>query len=149
MVYSYFALHLNDAGNTGFLAFFHSIVPSNLPWISLYWIFTVISLLMIVIIRFSKFPKVDLKEDEVVGALETHITLFKKPAVVLFFIAMICYVGTEQGSANWISKFSQTYHGFDPQTKGADTVAYFLGWMTAGGIVGLFLLKIMDSRKVL
>src|SRR3954447_1834078 len=38
MVYSYFALHLNDSGNTGFLALFHSIVPSNLPWISLYWI---------------------------------------------------------------------------------------------------------------
>jgi fucose permease len=62
---------------------------------------------------------------------------------------MICYVGTEQGIANWISKFLQTYHGFDPQTKGADTVAYFWGLMTAGGVVGLILLKMMDSRRVL
>src|SRR5262249_7530601 len=37
----------------------------------------------------------------------------------------------------------------DPQTKGADTVAYFWGLMTAGGVLGLFLLKILDSRKVL
>ncbi len=62
---------------------------------------------------------------------------------------MICYVGTEQGIANWISKFLETYHHYDPQTKGADTVAYFWGLMTAGGVVGLVLLKIMDSRKVL
>jgi FHS family L-fucose permease-like MFS transporter len=149
MVYSYFALHLNNKGNTGFLAFFHSIVPSSLPWISLYWIFAVISLLMIVVIQFSRFPKVELKSDEEVGAIATHINLFKKPVVVLFFIAMICYVGTEQGIANWISKFLQTYHGYNPVTKGADTVAYFWGLMTAGGVVGLFLLKVMDSRKVL
>jgi fucose permease len=75
--------------------------------------------------------------------------LFRKRVVVLFFIAMICYVGTEQGIANWISKFLETYHHYDPQTKGADTVAYFWGLMTAGGVVGLFLLKILDSRKVL
>ena len=75
--------------------------------------------------------------------------LFKKRTVVLFFIAMICYVGTEQGTANWISQFLFTYHGYDPQTTGAKAVAYFWGLMTAGGILGLVLLKIMDSRKVL
>lgn len=149
MVYSYFALHLNDTGNTGFMAYFHTIVPHNLPWISLYWVFAAISLLMIIIIRFSEFPKVELKDDEVAGAFETHIRLFKNPVVISFFIAMICYVGTEQGIANWISKFLETYHHYNPQTKGADTVAYFWGLMTAGGVVGLFLLKVLDSRKVL
>ena len=62
---------------------------------------------------------------------------------------MMCYVGTEQGVANWISQFLSTYHGYDPQTTGAQDVAYFWGLMTAGGVVGLLLLKIMDSRKVL
>jgi fucose permease len=148
MVYSYFAQNLKGQ-KTGLMGLFSSVVPANLSWISLYWIFAVISLLMIVIIRVSKFPVVELKADETAGALETHIRLFKKKTVVLFFIAMICYVGTEQGIANWISQFLQTYHQYDPQTKGADTVAYFWGLMTAGGVVGLFLLKIMDSRKVL
>jgi FHS family L-fucose permease-like MFS transporter len=59
------------------------------------------------------------------------------------------YVGTEQGIANWISQFLQTYHGYNPQTTGAENVAYFWGLMTAGGVVGLLLLKVMDSRKVL
>jgi FHS family L-fucose permease-like MFS transporter len=148
LVYAYFAQHLKGQ-TTGLMGLFSSVVPADLSWISLYWIFAVISLLMIVIIRVSEFPVVDLKADETAGALETHLLLFRKKTVVLFFIAMICYVGTEQGIANWISQFLQTYHHYDPQTKGADTVAYFWGLMTAGGIVGLGLLKIMDSRKVL
>jgi len=148
LVYAYFSQHLKGQ-TTGLMGLFSSVVPADLSWISLYWIFAVISLLMIVIIRVSKFPVVELKADETAGALETHLLLFKKRTVVLFFIAMICYVGTEQGIANWISQFLQTYHHYDPQTKGADTVAYFWGLMTAGGVVGLGLLKIMDSRKVL
>lgn len=147
-VYSYFAEHLHGQ-SSGVMGLFSHIVPAGLPWISLYWIFAVISLVMIVVIRTSRFPKVELKADEEVGPWQTHLMLFRKRVVVLFFIAMICYVGTEQGIGNWISKFLQTYHGYDPATRGADTVAYFWGLMTAGGVVGLFLLKIMDSRKVL
>lgn len=147
-VYSYFAQNLNGQ-TSGLLGLFSKVVPVHLPWISLYWIFAVISLAMILIIRVSKFPVVELKADEEVGPLQTHLMLFRKRVVVLFFIAMICYVGTEQGIANWISKFLETYHHYNPETKGADTVAYFWGWMTIGGIVGLFLLKVMDSRKVL
>ncbi len=147
LVYSYMVLNLKNGDQS--LSFFHSLVPPNLPWISLYWLFTVISILMIIVISVSKFPKVELKTEEKAGAIETHIMLFKKRTVVLFFIAMMCYVGTEQGTANWISQFLSTYHGYDPQTTGAHAVAYFWGLMTAGGVLGLVLLKIMDSRKVL
>jgi fucose permease len=69
--------------------------------------------------------------------------------VLLFFVALLCYVGSEQGIANWISQFLLTYHGYDPQKTGADIVGYFWGLMTAGGVLGLFLVKLMDSRKVL
>jgi fucose permease len=147
LVYSYMVLNLKNGDQS--LSFFHSLVPANLPWISLYWLFTVISILMIIVISVSKFPKVELKTEEKAGAIETHVMLFKKRIVVLFFIAMMCYVGTEQGTANWISQFLSTYHGYDPQTTGAHAVAYFWGLMTAGGVLGLVLLKIMDSRKVL
>ncbi|HZJ61238.1 MAG TPA: sugar MFS transporter [Chitinophagaceae bacterium] len=148
LIYSYMVLNLKNGGNKS-LSVFHSLVPANLPWISLYWLFTVISVFMMIVIAVSKFPKVELKTEEKAGAIKTHIMLFKKRTVVLFFIAMICYVGTEQGTANWISQFLFTYHGYDPQTTGAKAVAYFWGLMTAGGILGLVLLKIMDSRKVL
>src|SRR6185437_12887731 len=124
MVYSYFAQNLHGQ-TSGLLGLFTHIVPADLPWISLYWIFAVISLAMIIVIRVSRFPKVELKADETAGPWQTHVMLFKKRTVILFFIAMICYVGTEQGIGNWISKFLETYHHYDPQTKGADTVGYF------------------------
>jgi fucose permease len=148
LVYSYMVLNLKDANNKS-LSFFHSIVPAGLPWISLYWLFTVICIIMIIVVAVSKFPKVELTNEEKAGPLQTHIKLFRKRVVILFFIAMICYVGTEQGTANWMSQFLSTYHGYDPQTTGANSVAYFWGLMTAGGVLGLLLLKIMDSRYVL
>ena len=145
LVYSYMVASLSKGNNS----VFSKLVPGNLPWISLYWLFTIICFFMILVIGLSKFPKVELNKDEKAGPMATHIQLFKNRKVILFFIAMICYVGTEQGVANWISQFLSTYHGYDPQTKGAEDVAYFWGLMTAGGVVGLLLLKIMDSRKVL
>jgi len=151
LVYSYFVLNLDKKNITesGFLNLVRSIIPESLPWISLYWLFAAISLLMVLIILLSKFPKVELSNEEKAGALQTHIMLFKNPVVVLYFIGIFCYVGTEQGIANWISQFLSVYHGYDPQTTGANAVAYFWGLMTAGGLLGLLLLKIMDQRKVL
>jgi fucose permease len=69
--------------------------------------------------------------------------------VLLYFLGIFAYVGTEQGVANWISEFLQTYHGVNPQTDGASTVSLFWGLMTAGTVLGLILLKFVDSRKVL
>ncbi|HKK45359.1 MAG TPA: sugar MFS transporter [Balneolaceae bacterium] len=151
MVYSYLVLNLQNTDRTSgpVLSTLAGIVPERLPWISLYWLFTVICLAMIVVIAISRFPKVELSEEEEVGALQTHIQLLKNPIVILFFFGIFCYVGTEQGVANWISQFLSTYHGYDPQTTGATAVSRFWGFMTAGGILGLFLLKVLDSRYVL
>ena len=125
------------------------IVPAELPWISMYWLFTVICVFMIFILLISRFPKVELKTEEKPEAIRIYIQLFKKRVVILFFIAMLCYVGTEQGVANWISQFLSAYHGYDAEKTGAETVAYFWGLMTAGGVLGLVLVKLMDSRRVL
>jgi len=147
LLYSY--LLAGDAQTERIANIFGSLVPGELPWISLYWIFACVALLMVVVIAAIKFPRVDLKADEKVGAWETHVTLLKKPMVIFYFLAIFCYVGTEQGVANWISQFLETYHGVDPQTLGARTVALFWGLMTAGAVLGLVFLKFVDSRKVL
>ncbi len=150
LVYSYLVLNLSKTGDEDPVQrIFSSIVPKDLPWISLYWLFAVVSLIMIAVILISRFPKVILSKDEKAGALQVHLDLLKKPMVLLFFIGIFCYVGTEQGTANWISQFLFEYHHYDPQTTGASAVAYFWGLMTAGGVLGLLLLKIMDSGKVL
>ena len=150
LVYSTLVVKLNQAGEQeGIFSLLSKLVPADLPWISLYFLFVVICFVMFFVILLSKFPKVELNNDEKAGLWETHLKLFKQRTVILFFIAMVCYVGTEQGVANWISQFLYTYHGQDPQKVGAETVAYFWGLMTAGGILGLLLLKLMDSRIVL
>jgi|SRR6185437_7375847 len=149
LVYSYMVLNLNKGNHSGLFSILQPLVPANLPWISLYWLFAVICLFMFVIMLVSRFPKVELASDEKPGPLASYGRLLSKPVVILYFIALFCYVGSEQGVSYWMSQFLFEYHKFDPQTTGANAVAYFWGLMTAGGIVGLFLLKIMDSRKLL
>lgn len=148
LVYSYMVTNINTT-NEGLFHLLRSHIPSTMPWISLYWLFAVICLFMFLTILISRFPKVELKSDEKSGPLKTHLLLLKKPVVIAYFIALFCYVGTEQGVSYWMSQFLFEYHHFDPQTTGAHAVAYFWGLMTAGGILGLLLLKLMDSRKLL
>jgi len=150
-VYSYLVLNLNKpaAKDNMMLQMLSSLVPPQFPWLSLYWIFAAVSLVMILIILVSKYPKVHLKEDEKAGTIKTYKELLKNPIVSLFFIGIFAYVGFEQGTSNWISQFLKTYHGVDPQTTGADTVSLFWGLMTLGCVLGLVLLKFIDSRTVL
>jgi FHS family L-fucose permease-like MFS transporter len=150
-VYSYLVTHLG-AGQTIkglFLSLMSSLTPERLPWVSIYLLFTVISLFMMLTIVVSRFPKVERKEDEIVGAWKTHLELFRQRKVILFFLGIFCYVGTEQGIANWISEFLRTYHGLAPEIDGARTVGLFWGLMTIGCFLGLALLKILDSKIVL
>ena len=148
LVYTYLVINTNQP--TSFITrLIKNITIPNLEWISLYWIFAIISLAMVFLIMISNFPKVERKEDEKSGAIETHLKLLKKPIVLLYFLAIFCYVGTEQGIANWISQFLKIYHDIDPQVQGAKTISNFWGMMTLGTLLGLLLLKFLDSRKVL
>lgn len=150
-LYSYLVLNLGE-GETDrnlLLAVLSRLIPEELPWISLYWIFGVALALMVLIVAVSRFPKVKLAEDERMGGLDTFRYLLKSRIVWLYSIGIFCYVGSEQGTANWISQFLATYHGYDPQTVGANTVSMFWGLMVVGCILGMILLKILDSRHVL
>ena len=148
LVYTYLVINTNQP--TSFITrLIKNITIPNLEWISLYWIFAIISLAMVFLIMISNFPKVERKENEKSGAIETHLKLLKKPIVLLYFLAIFCYVGTEQGIANWISQFLEIYHDIDPQVQGAKTISNFWGMMTLGTLLGLLLLKFIDSRKVL
>lgn len=151
MIYIYFIRNIQDkvAPDPGIIRLLTRIVPENLPWVSMYWVFVVVTLLMIFIIAAIKMPEVELTEDERIGQKNNFISLLRNRFVILYFFGIIAYVGTEQGVANWISKFLSTYHNFDPQSVGAKTVSNFWGLMTIGCILGLFLLKLIDSRKVL
>lgn len=150
-VYSYLVTHLSDpAPDQGLIISWMSyLTPASLSWVSIYWIFSFVSFLMIILILFSPIPKVVRNEDETVGAWDTHVQLFKQKNVILFFLGIFSYVGVEQGISNWISEFLRTYHGLRPEVEGSATVGLFWGMMTVGCIPGMALLKVMDSKLVL
>lgn len=150
-VYSYLVTNLQaeGAGAGGVLGLLVRLVPSNLPWVSLYWVFTVVTLAMILVLFFVRLPRVELTADEKAGTASSYLELLKDRYVWLFFFGIFAYVGSEQGVANWVSRFLETYHGLDPQVEGARVVSYFWGLLTAGCVLGLVLLKLFDARKVL
>lgn len=149
-LYSYLVTSLPVAEKQNLLLnSLRQLVPAYLPWVSLYWVFALTAVVMLAIIFFSRYPRVELKEEEKAGTWGIYKILFKKKIVLLYFLGIMAYVGTEQGVANWISQFLKTYHGLDPQTAGARAVSYFWGLMTVGCLLGLLLLKLVDSRKVL
>ena len=148
LTYLISSLQQNNGTNIVKLVF-SNLVPANLSWTSLYWVFAVIFLLMIIIISLSKFPVVKRKDDEIAGSWGVHKGLFKQKTVILYFIGIFAYVGTEQGVSYWLSKFLYTYHNYDPLTVGASTVGWFWGMLSIGCLVGLVLLKLFDSRKIL
>lgn len=118
-------------------------------WTSLYWLFSFVFLLMIIVIYIIKIPVVNRKSSEKTGLVKTYITLIKNKQVLLYFFGIVAYVGTEQSIANWMSEFLSSYHGFDPTGSGAKAVGWFWGLMSAGCMFGLVILKIWDSRVIL
>ena len=150
-IYSYLVENLGRPAsqNNPLLQVLAKLTPPALPWASIYWIFAACTIAMIVLLGFLRFPRVERKADESAGSLAMYRSLLRKPMVWAFFLCVFAYVGCEQGTANWISKFLAQYHGYDPHTTGATAVSWFWGLLTAGCFIGMGLLKLFDSRRVL
>ncbi len=151
LVFSNLVTHLDPANHDreGFYAVLGSVTPPTLPWVSIYWIFAVVSVVCVVVMALLRLPKVDRTMEESAGTLAMYRQLLRNRFVWLYFLAIVAYVGCEQGTADWMSPFLERYHGVDPHTGGADAVAYFWGLMTAGCLLGMGLLKLYDSHRIL
>ncbi len=150
-LYSYLVVRLGapDGPQNALVRALARVVPPSMPWLSMYWIFTVVTLAMVLLVAFVRMPKVVRRQDERAGSLASHAALLRNRYVYLFFVGIVCYVGTEQGIANWISEFLHRYHGLEPEVAGARAVARFWGLLTLGCAAGLVLLKLWDSRRLL
>ncbi|HEY2861434.1 MAG TPA: MFS transporter [Terracidiphilus sp.] len=148
-IYSCMVENLPGPASGPLLDTMRRITPPALPWVSMYWIFAAVSGAMVLVISALRFPRIVRTEEELVGTAGTYRSLLKRRVVWLYFGAIFAYVGSEQGTADWISGFLSRYHGFDPHTTGAAAVSWFWGLMTAGCFLGMILLKAFDSRRVL
>lgn len=150
-IYSWLVAHLSHPrpNESGFIRILARHTPSSLPWVSIYWIFTVVAVAMLVLVVASRFPKVEATEQEQPGTRDMYASLLRQRIVWLYFFAIFAYVGCEQGVSNWMSEFLSRYHGLDPHTVGAHATSWFWGTMTLGCLVGVVLLKLFDSRRIL
>jgi MFS transporter, FHS family, L-fucose permease len=150
-IYSYLVQNLSShpSDSNLLVRILAKITPPAFPWASMYWIFAVFTIVMIAVLVTTHFPKVQRTEEEAAGSVAIYRSLLKRPIVWMFFFSVFAYVGCEQGTADWISKFLAQYHGYDPHTAGAEAVSWFWGLLTAGCFIGMLLLKIFDSRHVL
>ncbi|MBL0745805.1 MFS transporter [Chryseolinea sp. Jin1] len=127
----------------------YSWAPHQMPWASLYVVFAIITLIIITVLTCIRFPKTVLNSEERISDLKDIVWIIKAPRTIGFFVGIFCYVGFEQGVSFWLSQFLEKYHGIDPNTNGAETVGNFWGCLTLGCLLGLALLKVMDSKVVL
>lgn len=150
LVLAYLIAHLGVGTPHGAaLGLLERLTPRALPWVSMYWLFTLATGAMIVVVAAIRLPKVERTADESAGTLDMYRELLRNRAVVLYFLMIFAYVGCEQGTSVWMSQFLSTYHGFNPDVQGATAVSRFWGLMTIGCLGGMLLLKLFDSRRVL
>jgi len=151
LVYSYLVGNLGVHRPPGgaLLGLLGRVTPAALPWTSIYWLFAVATGLMALGIAPLKIPKVERTADESAGTLAMYASLLKNPTIWAYFLCIVAYVGSEQGTADWMSEFLHRYHGYDPHVTGAGAVSNFWGLMTVGCLAGMALLKLIDSKRVL
>jgi MFS transporter, FHS family, L-fucose permease len=118
-------------------------------WVELYWAFVAVYVLLLLVTSRLAIGQVTLADDERPGTLTMYRSLIRERPVQLFFLGIIAYVGTEQSLADWMSQFLATYHHFSPTVEGARAVSLFWGLMSVGCLIGLVLLRLLDSRVVL
>ena len=119
------------------------------PWVPFYAGAGVVFAAFIALTAGIRLPKAELAEDERVGSLATYRELIRNRYVLLFFLGIVAYVGTEQGLADWMGQFLLVYHHVPAETTGAYEVSLFWGLMVIGCMLGLVLLKLLDSQLVL
>lgn len=150
LVFTYLVTGLSHGeARTPLLDWLAAVTPAQLPWVSIYWLFAAAAAAMVLVIALARMPVVVRTADESAGTWPAYRSLLKRPVVWAYFACIIAYVGSEQGTADWMSQFLSRYHGIDPHSQGATAVSRFWGLLTLGCLFGMLLLKLFDSRRVL
>ncbi len=132
----------------GFGGALSGVIPADKTWLSIYAVFAILSVVMLLLSQFTPFNAVPEQKKQQLSWSQS-IGFFKDRTVLKFFAAIAAYVALEQGVANLISVFLQQYHGLDPATEGAKVVSEFWLCLTLGCLLGLALLKLIDAQKLL
>jgi len=115
------------------------IQTKGLPWSHVYLIFTVISLILLLLLLSAKIPKVRLLEEEKINVAAIG-SLLKEPVIITYTIAIFFYVGAEVGTSSYIVVFMEKVHSFGNNVSLWDKESFmYLVFPSASAlVVGLF-----------
>ncbi|MDP4983271.1 MFS transporter [Pseudoalteromonas tunicata] len=146
LVYQYFVASIADQTALG--QQLSVLIPSNMAWLSMYWLFALLCIVMVIIVFYTKISAVERQDDETVAGFSQSLLLFKDPTVLRFFFAIVAYVALEQGIANSIGVFLTQYHQVTDYAA-SEVVSQFWLLLTVGCLLGILLLKLCDAQHVL
>ena len=127
--------------------FFGLYIFDDEPWLWIYFLFILAIITLLVFLYFLKTP------DNQSRSENFDINVFSKflnnRISYFYFFGIFSYVGVEQGINNWSSEFLYQYHSLDPEKVGVEVISAFWGNLTIGTIISLFLVKLIDEKKLL
>lgn len=147
-------------------AFSPMLVPwiqaKGLPWSYVYFVFSMISFVLLLLMLFAKMPEIKLVEEERVNAGAIR-SLIREPVIILYTLGIFLYVGGEVGTSSYIIVFMERIHHFGSHISlwksgtfmnlaFPSTVALVLGlfWLlqAIGRLVTGPLMKTVSPRKL-
>lgn len=127
----------------------------GLEWNYSYWIFTVISIVMLFGLAFPKYPPEKTFGEKEHKSEKSFAILLKDPLMMMYTLAIFLYVGVEVGVANNIGLFLEDMHkvtnilGEGAEAIKNSTVAnYWLG-LLIGRLLGSFVLDKIPTKKAI
>lgn len=116
-------------------------------WQSIYYVFSVLAMIVAVWVFLTNIPEVHEKHDEKPSAKD-YLNLVKNPLMIMFAMGIFVYVGIEVGVATWISTF--LVDKFEMlKSSAAMVVGLYWGFLAVGRFTGGILLNYLNTSKAL
>ena len=127
----------------------------GLEWNYTYWIFTIVSIIMLFCLAFPKYPEEKASGEKEKKSEKSFVYLLRDPLMILYTLAIFLYVGVEVGVANNIGLFLEDMHkitdvlGANAEAIKNSTIAnYWLG-LLIGRLLGSFVLDKIPTKKAI
>ncbi len=152
-VYSYLVTRLQGYAGGGdvLVDALAGVVPPTLPWVSLYWVFTVVTAVMVVVLALGPAAQGRAHGRGAAGGLgDAPRSCFgKRVRAGCSSSASSPTSAPSRGSPTGSRSSCRSTTASTRRWRAPRVVSHFWGLMTAGCLLGLVLLKLFDCRRVL
>ena len=130
------------------------IKERGLAWNYAYWLFSIVSLIMLISLATPKYPE-EKKEETTEKDKGSFAVLLKDPLMIFYTIAIFLYVGVEVGVANNIALFLEDVHkistilGSTAEAVTNSAIGNYWFRLHLGRLVGGFILDKIPTKKAI